>query len=108
MSGENPQNWRPATNHGFDAHHSHIKLLRSLLLLPSATDFRHEKDKFQGVYFLGETGNKHHNYVRQAISLSFYRKVKTYVSGKLRTYPSPKLILTLCSQLGQNVGLSEG
>ena len=31
-----------------------------------------------------------------------------YVSGKLPTYPSPKPILTLTSQLRQNVGLGEG
>ena len=31
-----------------------------------------------------------------------------YVSGKLPTYPSPKPILTLTSQLEQNVGLGEG
>ena len=31
-----------------------------------------------------------------------------YVSGKLPTYPSPKLILTLTSHLGQNVGLWVG
>ena len=30
-----------------------------------------------------------------------------YVSGKLPTYPSPKLTLTLTSHLGQNVGLGE-
>ena len=30
------------------------------------------------------------------------------VSGKLPTYPSPKLILTLASHLGQNVGLGRG
>ena len=31
-----------------------------------------------------------------------------YVSGKLPTYPSPKLTLTHTSHLGQNVGLGEG
>ena len=31
-----------------------------------------------------------------------------YVSGKLSTYPSPKLTLTLSSYLEQNVGLGEG
>ena len=31
-----------------------------------------------------------------------------YVSGKLPSYPSPKLTLTLTSHLGQNVGLGEG
>ena len=31
-----------------------------------------------------------------------------YVTGKLPTYPSPKLKLTLTSHLGQNVGLGEG
>ena len=31
-----------------------------------------------------------------------------YVSGKLPTYPSPKLTLTLAAHLGQNVGLGEG
>ena len=31
-----------------------------------------------------------------------------YVTGKLPTYPSPKLTLTLTSHLGQNVGLGEG
>ena len=30
------------------------------------------------------------------------------VSGKLPTYPSSKLPLTLTSHLGQNVGLGEG
>ena len=30
------------------------------------------------------------------------------VSGKLPTYPFPKLTLTLTSHLGQNVGLGEG
>ena len=30
------------------------------------------------------------------------------VSGKLPTYPSPKLTLTLASHLGQNVGLGRG
>ena len=30
------------------------------------------------------------------------------VSGKLTTYPSPKLILTLTSHSGQNVGLGKG
>ena len=30
------------------------------------------------------------------------------VSGKLPSYPSPKLTLTLTSHLGQNVGLREG
>ena len=30
-----------------------------------------------------------------------------YVSGKLPTYPSLKLTLTLSSHLGQNVGLGE-
>ena len=30
------------------------------------------------------------------------------VSGKLPTYPSPKLTLTLTSHLGQNVGLIRG
>ena len=29
------------------------------------------------------------------------------MSGKLPTYPSPKLTLTLTCHLGQNVGLSE-
>ena len=31
-----------------------------------------------------------------------------YISGKLPTYPSPKLILTLTIYLGQNIGLGEG
>ena len=31
-----------------------------------------------------------------------------YVSGKLTTYPSPNLTLTLTSHFGQNVGLGEG
>ena len=31
-----------------------------------------------------------------------------YVSGKLPTYPSPKLTLTLTSHLGPNAGLGEG
>ena len=31
-----------------------------------------------------------------------------YVSGKLPTYPSPKLTLTLTSHLRQNGGLGEG
>ena len=31
-----------------------------------------------------------------------------YVSGKLPTYPSPKLTLTLTSHSGKNVGLGEG
>ena len=30
------------------------------------------------------------------------------VSGKLPTYPSPKLTLTLTSHLGENLGLGEG
>ena len=31
-----------------------------------------------------------------------------YVSGKLPTYPSPKLTLTLTAHLGQNICLGEG
>ena len=31
-----------------------------------------------------------------------------WVSGKLRTYPSPKPTLTLTSRLGQDVNLGEG
>ena len=37
---------------------------------------------------------------------SFFGPIQ--VSGKLSTYPSPKLTLTLTSHLGQNVGLVEG
>ena len=35
-------------------------------------------------------------------------KVMDKVSGKLPTYPSPKLTLTLNSHFGQNDGLGEG
>jgi len=46
----------------------------------------------------------------------FRRRVKEWVGksdefrflGKLPTYPSPKLTLTLTSHLGQNGGLGEG
>ena len=31
-----------------------------------------------------------------------------HISGKLLSYPSPKLTLTLTSHLSQNVGLGEG
>ena len=37
---------------------------------------------------------------------SFFGPIQ--VSGRLSTYPSPKLTLTLTSHLGQNVGLVEG
>ena len=36
------------------------------------------------------------------------RRINFKVSGKLSTYPSPKLTLTLTSHLGQNDGLGEG
>ena len=50
---------------------------------------------------------------RGGLPPTFSGKRKTYmvsikVSGKLPTYPSPKLTLTLTSHLRQNDGLGEG
>ena len=55
-------------------------------------------------YFLNHPQHHRHSHEKKK-----ERKTGSiYVSGKLPTYPSPKLTLTLNSQLRQNDGLGEG
>ena len=60
-----------------------------------------------------KNGTKSHKRMLHMIKESNKRRFardtgSLYVSGKLSTYPSPKPTLTLCSHLGQNVGLGKG